>query len=156
MIYFDTSVLVAYYCPEPISQEVEAMLIEIKHPAISSLTEVELCSAVSRKVRENNLSENDANRVLSKFQSHIQSQLFRCLSLQENHFQKAKSWISQFKKPLRTLDALHLALVSNEEMILCTADIQLGTAAEFFGIDVQLIKNNASLDADQNDERLRH
>ena len=141
MVYFDTSVIVAYYCPESISNEVEGILIHSAPPVISSLTGVELCSAISRKVRENHLSEIDANRILSKFQSHIQNQLYYCLSLQENHYQKAKSWISQFKKPLRTLDALHLALVAYKEMTLCTADIQLASAAEYFGVDVQLIKN---------------
>ena len=142
MIYFDTSVVVAYYCPEVISNEVEAIIVHSKPPVISSLTEVEMCSAISRKVRENHLSEIDANRILSKFQFHIQHQLYYCLSVQEDHYQKAKSWISQFKKSLRTLDALHLALVSYKEMTLCTADIQLANAAEYFGVDVQFIKNS--------------
>lgn len=54
MVYVDTSVLVAYYCPEPLSVAVQQFLIEQPKPAISSLTEVELFSALARKVRMNN------------------------------------------------------------------------------------------------------
>lgn len=52
MFYIDTSVIVAYYCPEPMSEAVEELIIEIKQPAISHLTEIEFASAISRKIRE--------------------------------------------------------------------------------------------------------
>ena len=56
MNYIDTSVLIAYYCPEPISETAEKLILSSKRPCISSLTEVELASALSRNVREKNLS----------------------------------------------------------------------------------------------------
>jgi predicted nucleic acid-binding protein len=77
MVYFDTSVLVAYYCPEAISGQVEKKIRKIKQPAISPLTEVELVSAISRKIREKGLSREDGNRVIGRFQSHIKNRLFR-------------------------------------------------------------------------------
>jgi uncharacterized protein len=46
MVYIDTSVLVAYYCPEPLSEKAEKLLIRYLKPAISSLTEVGFFSAV--------------------------------------------------------------------------------------------------------------
>ena len=48
-MYIDTSVLVAYYCPETISDRVESMLLDMEKTAISPLTEVELVSALSGK-----------------------------------------------------------------------------------------------------------
>ncbi|NWF56378.1 MAG: PIN domain-containing protein [Syntrophaceae bacterium] len=41
MVYVDTSVIVAYYCPEPLSEAAEAFLTAHSRPAISSLTELE-------------------------------------------------------------------------------------------------------------------
>ena len=41
MIYADTSVLVAYYCPEPLSEKAEALLTTHEQPVISALAEVE-------------------------------------------------------------------------------------------------------------------
>ena len=42
--YVDTSILAAYYCPEPLSAAAEDALRRIEAPAISVLTEVEFCS----------------------------------------------------------------------------------------------------------------
>ena len=57
----------------------------------------------------------------------------------ERHFKTAGIWISQFTTPLRTLDALHLAVASLGNMILLTADQQLASAARHFGIDLELL-----------------
>lgn len=51
MFYLDTSVLVAYYCPEPLSEQVQNFLSQNIKPAVSFLTQVELFSAVAKKVR---------------------------------------------------------------------------------------------------------
>lgn len=136
MHYFDTSVLVAYYFPESISDAVEKLLLENDTPAISQLTEVELASAVARKVREKELSERDANKILNKFQSHVDHQMFHWIPIEEHHYRSAKSWISSFKAPLRTLDALHLALAAAENACLVTADRQLADSATFYGLEV--------------------
>ncbi len=139
MFYIDTSVIVAYYCPEPISEAVEKLIIEIKQPAISHLTEIEFVSAISRKIREKNLSQTDGNKILTQFQSHIQQKMFRWLSLEYKHFQMGKNWISQFNTPLRTLDALHLALASTFNLTLLSVDLQLLKSAGLLGVDVSTI-----------------
>jgi len=66
MYYIDTSVLVAYYCPEALSEQVQVFLSEQVKPAISSLTEVELFSAIARKVRMGELGQSDGNRIISR------------------------------------------------------------------------------------------
>ena len=42
MFYIDTSVVAAYYCPEPLSEKAEDFFTSHLQPAISSLTEGEL------------------------------------------------------------------------------------------------------------------
>lgn len=51
MIYVDTSVLAAFYLPEPLSERAERVVRSEAAPAISDLTGVEPFSAVPRKVR---------------------------------------------------------------------------------------------------------
>jgi hypothetical protein len=63
MLYLDTSILVAYYSPEQGSERVEKVITKINQPAISYLTAVEMASAVSRKIREKNLSLVDGSKI---------------------------------------------------------------------------------------------
>lgn len=139
MRYLDTSILAAYYCPEPLSDVVEGYITGTRQPAISQLTEVELASAVSRKIREKSLSQRDGFRILNEFQSHIDKGLFHYLPVEPRHYRQAKTWISRFTAPLRTLDALHLAVSASSSIELLTADIRLADSARHFGIDVILI-----------------
>ena len=73
MIYVDTSVLAAYYCPEPQSEKVEDVLMQ-NHPwTISVLTEVELLSAIAKKVRRKN-SENRQRSESRRYSRPISTQ----------------------------------------------------------------------------------
>jgi predicted nucleic acid-binding protein len=38
MAYLDTSVLVAYYCPEPLSAVAETVILKARQPAVSAHT----------------------------------------------------------------------------------------------------------------------
>ena len=134
MYYIDTSVLAAYYCPEILSDRVQAFLSALVRPAISNLTDLELFSAVSKKARMGELSHADGNRILSKFQSHLTTDLFRVIPIEMQHWRIARGWLSLFNTSLRTLDALHLAVASNEQLILYTADHQLLDSANALGL----------------------
>lgn len=68
--YIDTSALVAYYCPEPLSERVEAFLTTHVQTAISRLTELEIFSAISRKIHEGNLDRDAGSRIANLFVSH--------------------------------------------------------------------------------------
>ncbi len=139
MYYIDTSVLAAYYCPEPLSDVAEDYLLSERRPAISQLTEVELASAVSRKVRDKTLSEKDGFRILDTFQSHIDASMYTYLILDSRHYRLARSWISRLSTPLRTLDALHLAASTTSDLELITADKKLAESAIELGIAAKLI-----------------
>ena len=141
MYYIDTSVLVAYYCPEPISETAEKLILSSKRPCISSLTEVELASALSRKVREKNLSPDDGNKIYNQFQSHLEQSFYGLTAVDDRHYQTAKTWIVQFSTSLKTLDALHLAVAAEGDFTLLTADKHLSISAKYFGIDVVNLSN---------------
>jgi predicted nucleic acid-binding protein len=140
MVYLDTSVLAAYYCPEAMSVIAEKTILRCERPTISSLVEVELNSAVARKIREGTLSVVDATRIITQLQLHIQSGCYQRLPIEETHFVMARDWIGTFLTPLRTLDALHLAVCFVANANLLTADANLAQAAHRFGVQVELLE----------------
>jgi predicted nucleic acid-binding protein len=144
MVYLDTSVLAAYYCPEPLSQHVEKRMRSSSELAISELTEVELSSAVARKVRERELDRQDALRILAQFHAHLESGRYHRLNLSVSHYRMAKGWLNQMEWPLRTLDALHLAVAGTASATLMTSDVQLANCAQGIGLPFQLLSVDIS------------
>ena len=140
MAYLDTSVVVAYYCPEALSAAVSKALTRIPTPAISSLTEVEIRSALALKIRTGQISATDASKVLSQFSVHISDGLFRFVDIGPREFELARNWIGLFTTPLRTLDALHLASAFANNLPILTADKSLSESAKSLGVSCKLIR----------------
>jgi hypothetical protein len=86
LIYVDTSVLAAYYCPEPLSESAQQALGIEGERAISSLVEVEFVSALARKVRSREMRLADAHRVLAVFQSHLEQGVYIRFTVDGAHF----------------------------------------------------------------------
>ena len=142
MLYVDTSVLVAYYCPEPLSLQVQDLLVQQVRPALSSLTEVEFFSAIARKIRTGEIRKADGNRILAMFSSHLETNLFTFVEVKNHHWKLARGWLSLFSTTLRTLDALHLAIASAEDLQVVTADKGLFQAAGDLGVEARFIKDS--------------
>lgn len=140
MFYVDTSIIVAYYCPEPLSEKAEEFITAHARPAISNLTELELFSAISGKIREGNMRREDGSRVISKFLAHLDDLFYVRLPIESHYYTLARDWIGQFTSPLRSLDAIHLAIASSSGSTLITADEGLAKSAELFSVGVYLIK----------------
>jgi hypothetical protein len=139
MVYVDTSVLVAYYSPEILSEKAEAFLTMQDRVAISNLTELELFSALSRKVREEQIEKSDAVKIAGRFLSHIDGSFFEYLTVEPRHYRLARDWIGLFNTPLRSLDALHLAIAASNGVPLVTADVGLAKSGSNLGIETVLL-----------------
>ena len=137
--YADTSVIAAYYCPETLSDRAERALMAAEAVGISTLTEVELASAVSRKVRDRELGKPDAVRILDRFRLHVAQGLYQRLPLDTVHYETARDWLSRFTIVSRTLDALHLAVAFQHEAVLLTADARQAEAARRIGMKADLV-----------------
>ena len=140
MIYLDTSVVVAYYCPEPLSGQAERCIRAHVSPAISDLTEVEIRSALSRKVRLGELRVEDARKIASRFTVHIEDNLYRRLALERRHYELARDWLGRFDLTLRALDALHLAVAASEGLRLVTADEALARSAKALSVQAERLQ----------------
>ncbi|MFB2934164.1 type II toxin-antitoxin system VapC family toxin [Aerosakkonemataceae cyanobacterium BLCC-F154] len=139
MIYLDTSVIVPFYLPEALSIAIRELLVIEEQPALSQLVEVELFSALSRRVRMGEISEQQARQITEQFQIHLNEGLYTRINLESVHYQQAMQWIGRFDTPLRTLDALHLAIAASNNLRLVTADETLADAANILGVEVQLL-----------------
>jgi uncharacterized protein len=139
LIYLDTSIIVPAYCREPLSDRVDELLRQATDLAISNLTEVELYSALSRKVRQRELTLDEAQQISIDFQIDLDSGIYQRLSVEAIHYQLAREWVSQFNTVLRTLDALHLAIASGYEVPVVTGDVGLAQSGRSLGLAVELI-----------------
>ena len=140
MAYFDTTVLVAYYCPEDLSEHAERLILNDDEPTISMLTVLEFVSALSRKTREKALSSVCAKIIWKQFENHRKNGYYAVKSLDAGHYLKATTFIQQFTTPLRTLDALHFAIAVDAALPILTADKQFARSAKTLGVDCKLVK----------------
>ncbi len=138
--YVETSVLGAYYCPEPLSMAAETALRAVDVPVISTLTEVEFTSLVARKQRLRELKARQANEVLQLFERHVQEGFFRRVPLGTELLLHAARLIRLMSSSLRTLDALHLATAMSENLPLLTSDRALAQAAKRHQADAILLR----------------
>ncbi|HBR50409.1 MAG TPA: VapC toxin family PIN domain ribonuclease [Nitrospira sp.] len=137
--YVDTSILAAYYCPEPLSSAAEHALRNLSSPMISDLTLVEFASAISRKVREKTFSRESAVQLMTQFEPHLAEGYYKVLALKARDYHLAHSWLGQLTGTLRTLDALHLAVAQTAEISILTADRRLAAEARRLGVSVRLL-----------------
>lgn len=129
-VYVDTRVLGSYYCPEPLSEKAEETLRKIGGAVISSLSDVEFCSRISRKRQLKELGERQVNEILALFDSHVAQGFYRRISLSTGHFLKARQLILDANNRLRTLDGLHLAAAVTESLTMLTADRNIAKIAK--------------------------
>lgn len=139
MPYFDTSVVIPYYCPEALSDKAEKILRSSERPLISSLVEVEFASCVSRKVRQKEMKARAASEVVRLFQSQVRAGIFESADLTREHHLVAAGWLSPFTVSLRTLDSLHLAVAFVRNTEIVTADRQMASAARHLGVQCVLM-----------------
>lgn len=135
MIYFDTSVLAAYYTPEERSLEAAAIVANAVFPVVSDLTIAELNVTIVRKERLGFLSQKAVADVFSLFDEHLRD-AFLHIALEPRHFVATRPLASRSSIGLRTLDALHLVLASEVEATLATFDTRLHEAACALGLPV--------------------
>ena len=140
MLYADTSVVLPFYRSEVNSAAVEAIFLrEAGQIGLSPLVRVEIASAIARWSRMREITEPQAQQIESALQTDIEAGRYRLLSLPAGVFDQARRWLSSRDTSLRALDALHLASAAQQQCCLLTADQQLATPANTFGVQCQML-----------------
>lgn len=136
-IYADTSSLVKFYYPEEDSDTIEAILLKADRIFIYYLTVVEMASALSKKVRMDDLEKEKEAELWNTFLDDMQTEKIELISLEERHYLKAADFIRELggRYGLKTLDALHLSIAHglHSSRFLCS-DATLSQVASKIGI----------------------
>jgi predicted nucleic acid-binding protein len=143
LIYLDTSALLKRYVPERNSDAFDTWFAERAPASISRLTLVELRSGLARKRREGKLDAAQEQAATNEIRTDLQDGVIIIHPSSDADFVGAYHMIEALPElPLRTLDALHLAIAkalgSTE---LATADDVMRRAAQSLGISVVYFGN---------------
>ena len=137
-VYLDSSALAKLYVPEPESDRLEAFLRGRRDLLISELTLTEILSAAARRRREGALSPYQANEIREALLADADSGSFQRLSLDPVVHRVAERLLFALESlPLRTLDALHIAVaLCASATYIATYDARMREAATRAGLRV--------------------
>jgi predicted nucleic acid-binding protein len=137
--YLDTSALAKWYLHEEFSESFEEFLQTLPHAHISSLTRIEFRCLLARRRRSQEISAQLESEIQGQFQQDIRQGYLRVLPLGDAHVDAAVELMNRLSQhPLRSLDALHLAIVQGAALeSIATADRILAAAAEDLGLAVE-------------------
>jgi predicted nucleic acid-binding protein len=142
MVYLDTSALLKRYIPEAQSDAFESFLQGCVPATISRLTFVEVRSALARIRRENRIDSDREQAAAAALRNDVLDGLLKVAPATDRHFMDAMHLIERLTAlPLRTLDALHLALaqdmgaqaIATADDTMAKAAVQLNLEVVFFG-----------------------
>jgi predicted nucleic acid-binding protein len=134
--YLDASVLVALFTPDPFSPRADALLRSADAaPLVSDFAAAELASVVARRVRTREFNPEDARTVFSNFDTWA-AQLGSRVPTEASDIIVTEGLLRRLDLPLRTPDALHIAIAQRVRATLATFDQKLAKSATAVGIPV--------------------
>lgn len=138
VVYLDTSALLKRYIPEANSDAFDAYFVERAPFSISRLALVEIRCALAQRRRNKQISAEREKAAMNEIRTDIQDGVLITYPVGDTHFAEAMHLIDKMAKvPLRSLDALHLAIAHSLEVDeLATADAVLRQAAHSLGMKV--------------------
>jgi len=136
--YLDTSALAKWYLNEPGSDAFVAYLQGLDSAAVSGLTRAEMRSLLARRRRMGDFDAALETVLFSAFLDDIASGALVLYPMDDARFDDAVNLIGRYPEhPLRTLDALHLAVARHLGLeTFATADAVMASAARAIGFSV--------------------
>lgn len=137
-LYLDTSALAKWYLNEPQSEAFETFISKQTAATISRLTVVEFRCLLARRRRVGDISKALEAQVYAAFEADVLQGVLEVYPLEDDHLFTALALLGRLQKyPLRTLDALHLAIMVTAAVpLLATADRVMADAGKALGLEV--------------------
>lgn len=137
-VYLDTSALAKWYLSEKESERFADWVVQQTDTHISSLTVTEFRCMLARRERTKDLAGVSAQQVFSTFEHDIQQGFLILHEVENAEIIAARQLIERLANiPLRTLDAMHLAIAERiQAEAVASADKVMLSAAEFLEMEV--------------------
>ena len=137
-VYLDTSALAKWYLSETSSKEVSDYIIGLEIAAVSTLTKTEMRCLLARRRRMQEFDATVEGQIYSTFLDDIAQSHLYLVKVEDKHLESAANLIAILPEhPLRTLDALHLAIAEHQDLeCIATADQVMARAGEALGFKV--------------------
>lgn len=134
----DTSALAKWYLNEAKSEEFAEWIAEQGDTHISSLTVTEFRCLLAHRERMKELGTSSAQQIFAAFEHDIEQGFLILNAVENNDLLLTRQLIDRLANiPLRTLDAMHLAIAERIQMeVLTSADRVMLESAEFLGMQV--------------------
>ena len=134
-VYFDASVLVPLQVQEASTEIVRRNAVEADGSIfVSSLAAGEFASALSRLVRMNLLTDDDASSRLRLFDMWLSSTT--SVLIDNADIARAAALVRRFELKLLMPDAIHITLCVRHQLVMVTLDKLLAEAAGVLGVEV--------------------
>lgn len=134
--YADASALVSLFVPDTHSPRIDRFLRSHRILLlISDFAVAEFSSAILLRVRRQNLTHEQANAVLLKF-DQWREQEAQSVDTIHADMVVATALLRRFDLKLRTPDALNLAIAQRVAVRLLTFDVTMADAARALGVEV--------------------
>ena len=134
-VYLDASAFVKLFVPEPESDDLNEALAGLTDVIVSDLALTEMASALGRRTREQRLTREEARR-LYREASKLHASAHHAELTPPIH-RRAERLMLSLARPIRALDALHLATALDAEAAtVVTFDPRLREAAGSQGLFV--------------------
>jgi predicted nucleic acid-binding protein len=136
--YVDTSALAKWYLNEPRSDDFAAWITGQRAVAVSRLTVVEFRCLLARRRRAREIAARMERRIVAAFDDDVRQGFVDVHPLYDRHAIAAMEIMTSLPRhPLRTLDALHLAIARETGApALATADRIMAAAARSLKMEV--------------------
>ena len=131
--YLDANILFALLIPEPFSLRADSFLLNNTEPLlVSDFASAEFASAVARHVRMHEFTVEQAGIALSAFDVWV-ARSADWIEVSAADIALATAYIRRLDLPLRTPDAIHIAVAQRMEAILVTFDQRMAASALALG-----------------------
>ena len=135
-VYLDASVLVALFTEDALAVRADTFL-RTHSPVliVSDFAAAELTSVIARQVRKRAIAAEDARRAFSNFDAWIARATGRALTTAAD-VASAAAFLRRLDLPLRTPDALNIAIAQRVGADLLTFDDKMAASARALGTTV--------------------
>jgi predicted nucleic acid-binding protein len=135
-VYLDASVLVALFTDDALAVRADAFL-RIHAPVliVSDFAAAEFASAIARHVRMRGIKAQDARRAFATFDAWVARATGRALTTSAD-VASAAAFLRRLDLPLRTPDALNIAIAQRVGAEVLTFDDKMAASARALGTTV--------------------